>query len=153
MSTFKLEPTKTAEWQALVAEALFESHYNLDESLEFYLVITLDSFTTDKDLINSVVAIDYLEAIDLSRKLAGDKLRSVGDHCLVLSGLFPERILRKNVSLNYFINIGKQAYKIVATHNLLLAYDADLFHKLSDNFVGLMDVLHTMRQMSFRIIH
>lgn len=150
MGLFKLEPTKRAEWQALVAEAQLESGYQFEESIENYLILTLDNFTTKGGIVTSVFAIDLLEAIELSGKLGEDKLRTVGDECLLLSGLFPERIKRKNVSLAYIINIGQHAYKVLATKDILIAYDADLFSKLSDNFVGLMDLLNAMRHLPIK---
>lgn len=147
MAIFKFEPTKTAEWQSLVIEAQLHSGYQFDDKIENYLVLTLDHFTKEKKLISSVIAIDFLHASDSHGKQSIDKLREVGDQCLLLSGLFPERALKKNVSLNYFINIGKQAYETVAENNLILTFDSELFYQLSDDFVAIMDLLHAMRQL------
>lgn len=150
MGFFRLGPTKTAEWQSLVVDAENQCGYHFDENLESYLVLTLDYYTTHKNLSSSIIAVDFLKALDISGKQGGERLREVGDHCLILSGLFPERALKKNVSLNYFISVGKNAYHLLASNELLFAFDSDLFYQLSDNFVGLMDVLHTMRIMPLR---
>ncbi len=150
MHLFKFGPTTIAEWQALVIEAQNESGYDFDESLESYLVLTLDHFTTDDGLASSIIALDYLNALDISGKLGKDLLRNIGDQCLLLSGLFPERALKRNVPLGYYIGMGQQAYQHVATVNPQFEFDTELFNKLSFNFIGLMDVLHAMRQMPFR---
>jgi len=152
MNFFQLGPTKLAEWYALVIDAQNETGYDFDESLQQYLVMTLDHFTTQDRLVTTVIAIDYLQSLNLSGKLGHSSLRNVGDQCLIISGLFPERALRKNISLNYFVSIGQQAYGTLAITNPNFEFDAELFAKLSTNFVGLMDVLHTMRQLPDPII-
>lgn len=147
MQHFSNEPTSMAEWRAIVHEAQSQSGYQFDDNIECYLVITLDKFTTSQELASSAIAIDYLSGIELSGQNKGVVLRQVGDECLLLSGLFPERALKKNVSLGYFIGLGQQAYNLIAATKALKDFDNELFSKLSDNFIGLMDVLHTMRKM------
>lgn len=139
------KPSKIAEWQALVLEAEVKSGYSFNENIENYLVITLDDFMMAEDWESSILAIDYLKALELSGKVGVQRLRHVGDQCLLLSGLFPEHALKKNVSLNYFVELGQQAYFIIGTRQNIIDLDPQLFHQLGDNFVGLMDVLHTMR--------
>jgi hypothetical protein len=144
---FRFEPTKIAEWQALVIEAEDLIGWHIEENLESYLVFTLDHFTRSNKISSVVIAFDYLSSIKLRGRKNEESLRAVGDHCLLLSGLFPERALRKNVSLSYFIGVGKQAYNLIAI-NPHPALDRKLFHELSENFVGLMDVLHHMRALN-----
>ena len=148
MSFFRCEPTSTAQWHALVIEATKQTGYRFDESLESYLVITLEHFTTKDEWVNSIIALDFLSAIELTGSSGNHVLRNVGDQCLLISGLFPERVLRKNVSLNYLISIGQQAYYTLAFARQPFAIDTELFEKLGVNFIGLMDVLHTMRDIN-----
>jgi len=145
MKRIQPQPTSNAEWHRLVEEALFQSGYRFDASLSHYLVITLDSYSTDNSLARSVIAVDYLTSIQISGLRGQQQLRQVGDHCLILSGLFPECALKKHVSLDYFIQLGKVAYQQLADLEHKLSLDPALFNKLSTNFVGLMDVLHLMR--------
>ncbi len=147
MSNFHFGPSKIAEWYSLVCEAQHETGYYFDDSIQHYLVMTLDHFTTERGLVSTIVAIDFLEGMAISKTADTHLLRRVGDHCLIISGLFPERALRKNVSLNYFIGMGQQAYDALAIAPARYAFDAELFKNLSTHFVGLMDVLHTMRQL------
>jgi hypothetical protein len=147
MKRFYLEPSSQAQWLALILDAKELSGFYLKENLENYLLLTLEHFTTEAKLSSSVLAIDYLTNISVSTQSNAMKLREVGDQCLILSGLFPERALRKHVSLDYFINLGKGAYHRISHHEKSHPFDPELFYQLSMNFVGLMDVLHHMRQL------
>lgn len=144
MFYFSLEPTPLAQWQSLVLDALTISDYEFDEDLENYLVLTLDRFTQEQSLASSVIATDYMSALNDGAEHA---LRHVGDQCLLLSGMFPERALKKHVSLDYFINIGRQSYLNIANDNKHTDLNRDLFYNLSFHFIGLMDVLNTIRQL------
>ncbi|MCB1826862.1 MAG: hypothetical protein KDH94_00455 [Coxiellaceae bacterium] len=148
MGLFRPEPTTIAEWQALVAEAEVKTGYAFDEHLESYLVLTLDHYTKKDELISSVIALDFLKSTNIARPRDGALLREVGDQCLILSGLFPERALKKNVSLTYFIGMGQQAYLALTDNRLKESFDPELYNSLSHNFVGLMDLLHSMRSNS-----
>ncbi len=145
---FHIESNKSAGWYDLVVEAQKSAGYHFEESLECYLVLTLDLFTTNEKLASSVIAMDFLNALDESGRVLGSKLRDVGDQCLLLSGLFPECALQKNVSLDYFVGIGRNAYGLIANEELSRIPDPELFYKLSYHFIGLMDVLHVMRDIS-----
>ena len=148
MANFRLGPSRLADWQNLVIDAEIQSGYQFEESLENYLVLTLDYFTTRNRLACGILAIKLFEAIKNQGQSGTNKLRDVGDRCLLLAGLFPEQALKKNVSLQYFVGIGKHAYHhIYLRENAGEQLDPELFKKLSLNFVGLMDVLHTMRHL------
>ena len=145
MAIFRPKPTTIAEWQSLVAEAEVKTGYTFEESLESYLVITLDHYTRKGGFISAVIALDFLESTHIATPRDGDQLRGVGDQCLLLSGLFPERAIKKNVSLSYFIGMGQQAYLALTDLRLKDEFDSELYQKLSYNFVGLMDLLNAMR--------
>lgn len=145
MGVFRPEPTTIAEWQSLVTEAEVKTGYEFEESLENYLVLTLDHYTKQDRMANTVIALDFLKGTNIKNPHGGKLLRKVGDQCLILSGLFPERALKKNVSLNYFIGIGQQSYLALTEARLKENFDPELYQKLSHNFVGLMDLLHSMR--------
>lgn len=80
MGIFRPEPTTTAEWLALVAEAEVKTGYEFDESVESYLVLTLDHYTKKEDLITSVIALDFLEGTNIEKPRDGELLRGVGDN-------------------------------------------------------------------------
>lgn len=145
MNRIYLEPSAEGQWLALVDDARRLSGFSLEESMENYLVLTLDHFTTEIKLASSVLAVDFLSALTVPSANNANILRDVGDQCLILSGLFPERALKKRVSLNYFISLGKGAYSTISHQEKSHPFDPELFYQLSINFVGLMDVLHHMR--------
>jgi len=145
MGFFNPEPTTIAEWQALVAEAEVKTGYEFEENVENYLVLTLDHYTRKGNIASVVIAIDFLEGTNIEKPRDGLLLREVGDQCLLISGLFPERVLKKNVSLNYLIGMGQQAYLALTDTRLKANFDPELYQKLSCNFVGLMDLLNAMR--------
>lgn len=139
--------TPLITWQSLVDEAAKLSGYHCDENVEHYLVLTLDHFTKDKNLASVVVALDFLLALNSLGREGGGKMRQVGDECLLLAGLFPERAARKRVPLEYFIGMGQEAYRILTHTHFKWLYDAALFTKLSQDFPHLIDVLQTMRKI------
>lgn len=147
MSQLIVNPTITAEWHALVNEAMSECGLSLDEEMESYLVFTLQRFVTRADLLQRIIGLDYLnghEAVGEERLV---QLREVGDECLLLSGLFPQRAEVRHVPVTYYVDVGQQAYA-----NLSVLYDgklslADLFSSLCKQFVVLMDVLHCVREI------
>lgn len=145
MRYFRFQPTSKAEWYELVKHARDLAGYNHNDNLDNYLVLTLEHFTTSKTLASTIIALDFLNANHSTGQLGAITLRDVGDHCLILSGLFPERVKRKNVSLEYLISIGKNSYLTIAHHDNDHVLDSELFYELSIHFIGLMDILHHMR--------
>ncbi len=138
---------KMHHFQTLVKEAAEQTGYRCDDQVEHYLVLTLEQFMTDNHLATAVVALDFLLALNSLGQEGGGKIRKVGDECLLLAGLFPERAARKHVSLEYFIGVGQQAYHLLTHANFQWVYDPELFTKLSKDFPHLIDVLQTMRKI------
>jgi hypothetical protein len=136
-----------AVWQTLVGEAAQRAGYHCNESIENYLVMTLDHFTTDINLSSAVVAIDFLLGLNSLGREGGLKMRRVGDECLLLAGLFPERAERKHVSVEYFIKLGQAAYSILTDAHFQWIYDTKLFTQLSEDFPNLILVLQSMRNI------
>lgn len=140
-----LEPTATAQWQALVTEAETLAHRPLDEHLESYLVFTLMRFTQQPALASSILSLEFLNALQQNGQLRQEQLRDVGDKCLLFSGLFPHLAKRRLVKISFFVDLGRSAYQQVqcASPNGM----AQLYGQLATDFVPLMDVLHAMREI------
>jgi hypothetical protein len=145
MTALLLEPTTLAQWHALVNEAEQAADQRLDESLESYLVFLLMRYTTEPGLAARVMAMDYLKAMQESGQQRGYQLREVGDHCLLLSGLFPQRAERLRVRIGYFVDLGRSAYAELSSS--LSHGAAQLYESLAMGFVALMDTLHAIRQL------
>ncbi|MCH9769988.1 MAG: hypothetical protein K0U12_03830 [Gammaproteobacteria bacterium] len=153
MGLLKLHSTSIAEWHDLVLEAEQQCGMQLNEELQNYLIITLDSYTTDKKLTKNILALEFFDSLQQTGKQGVQQLRIVGDQCLLLAGLFPESAERKNVSPAYFTQIGEQAYAIIAVKHTNRYFDRDLFLQLSQEFIGLKELLYSMRILKPKLIH
>jgi len=140
-----LHPSSTAQWKALVEDASANASIDLNEELQSYLVFLLMRFNTDPWVIHHILAQDFLENISKRQKQQQDNLRDVGDKCLLFSGLFPENAKRKHVEISYYVKMGQTAYNSLSQTNE--AELAELFSQLCEEFVKLMDVLHSIRSL------
>lgn len=143
MTTLILEPTITAQWQALVKAAENSSHLILNEELESYLVFLLTRFNTHPEIVKSVLGLEFLNSYYLAGRAQQEQLRDVGDKCLLFAGLFPGRAERRRVKVSYFVELGQGAYNLLAS--LSKQKMAELYMTLGKRFVVLMDVLQAMR--------
>jgi len=142
--------TSTTQWQDLVTEASKACHISLCEDIESYLVFLLMRFTASPQLANKVMALEFLQSINHIGTHKSQALRDVGDQCLLYSGLFPGRARRRRVRVSYYVNIGKSAYLSLADFSS--NSQNSLFTALAKQFVPLMDVLQTMREVDNKIV-
>ena len=145
MRQFVIHPTSTAQWHSLVCEAESAAKIYLDEELQSYVVFLLMRFLSKPDIAGKILAIDYIESLLSTGQLKQNKLRDVGDVCLIHAGFFPKRSKRKRVSENYFIELGSGAY-----HHLSEIEEnqiSELYYRLSQSFVPLRDLLNTMHSL------
>jgi hypothetical protein len=130
-------------WQQLVQESGARVGAELDEELESYLVFLLMRHMRDAPLLGRVMALEYLEAMELVGQRRLDEQRDVGDRCLIVAGLFPEQARRRRVDDSYFIVLGQGAYYAVA-EQARAAYAA-LFRRLAEAYEALVRVLTGVR--------
>lgn len=138
-----LTSTCTNQWHSLVTEAQQASGIQLDEELESYLVFLLMRYTDRPEMAASVLAIDYLEGSHCLGQVRREKMRDVGDQCLLYSGLFPERAEKRRVRVSYYVDLGRSAYQTAADATQLALHQ--LFTALASQFVLVMDTLQAMR--------
>ncbi|MEX0870826.1 MAG: hypothetical protein WDZ65_03350, partial [Aquisalimonadaceae bacterium] len=143
MSDLILETSSTAQWHRLITEAESHCGTHLDEDAESYLVFLLMRYLRRPDLLRRVMAMGYLQAMLADGHLREERLRDVGDECLILTGLFPGQARRRRVNLGYFIDIGRGAYGHLGESAGTAI--APLYLMLADAFRDLMDVLNAMR--------
>ena len=141
-----LEQTEIAQWHALIKEAETQCSCHLDESMESYLVFTLMRFMKDQDLATQAMALEYLRSHHLPKSMRIEQLRDIGDQCLLVSGLYPQRAEKRLVRVGYYVNLGRSAYHHISDHVQKSA--ADLYRQLAEAFVTLMDLLQTIREFS-----
>lgn len=143
MNGLIVESTSEALWQSAIEAACRESGQRLDESLEAYLLFLLLRFSRRPELLRTLMAKEYLEGLQLGGRLRDERLRDVGDQCLLLAGLFPGMAARRRVTPTYFVDLGRTAYGELAAR--LKRSLAALYRDLALGFVALMDVLHALR--------
>jgi hypothetical protein len=146
MKRLVLEPTSMAQWHTLVQEARQMSSVSLSDDLENYLIFLLMHFMNHPEMVNNILALDFIQNIQNPKIENQQIIRDIGDKCLLYSGLFPGIAKRRHVEISYYVTLGKHAYfSLSASHQNTLS---PLFADLSDHFVGLMDVLHSMRTLN-----
>lgn len=143
MTHLILHPTDISQWHALINEAQAATRLILNENTESYLVFLLMRFSQGPKLIESVVALDFLDAMRNSKSQQIELLRDVGDKSLLFCGLFPGMAKKRHVSLSYFSDMGQAAYLTVG--ELKESATAELFFQLSDQFMQLQQILQAMR--------
>ncbi len=138
-----LSSHSTHEWHTLVNDAQHNAGVQLNEELESYLVFMLMRYTDKPEMAASVLALDYLEGAHTFGQIRQDRMRDVGDQCLLYSGLFPERAEHRQVKVSYYVDLGRSAYHTAAdaTHKTI----GQLFIGLASQFVLIMDTLQAMR--------
>lgn len=146
MDRLVLHPTAVAEWQALVkdAEGLLSIH--LSEEIESYLVFLLIRFMGRPEMAETVFATEFLSHVSEWGSQRLQTLKDIGDRCLLFSGLFPGRARKRRVRISYFVKLGQSAYFSLSVQRQQREM-AHLFSELGTQFVGLMDILQSMREI------
>lgn len=142
---FLIQPTTTAQWQALVKEISERRGICIDIAVENYLVITLDAFTKNVLLLETPIAIEFLTAVQTHSGLTNHKLRNVGDRCLIIAGFFNQQSEKHNVNPEYFAEIGQQSYLTLGERDEK-GYNPALFLELGHRFTDLTTILYHMHQ-------
>ena len=151
MKQLILHPTDTSQWHALVNEAQASTRLVLNENTESYLVFLLMRFSQTPQLMESVVAVDFLESMQTSGRRQIERLREVGDKSLLLCGLFPGMAKKHHVGLDYFSQMGQAAY--LTAGELQEREMAALYLQLSNKFTSMQQILQAMRGDYIQIAH
>ena len=143
MKNLILHPTDMSQWHALVNEAEARVHLVLNEPTESYLVFLLMRFAHTAQLMESVMGLDFLEAMRWSGSRQIELLREVGDKSLLFCGLFPGMAAKRHVRLEYFSNLGQAAY--LSASELDISQTSRLYSELSTQFLTMQHILQAMR--------
>ncbi|MBA2652295.1 MAG: hypothetical protein H0U73_08530 [Tatlockia sp.] len=147
MKKLILHPTELSQWHGLVYDAQASTRLMLNENTESYLVFLLMRFSQGIKLIESVLALDFLESTHKPRQQQAELLRDVGDKSLLFCGLFPGMAEKRHVSLDYFVDMGQAAYLSVGE---LYESQSSLYQQLSEQFLILQQILRAMRYEVFQ---
>lgn len=103
-----------ALWQALVKEGEARAGCALDEDCESHLVFVLLRHQREPRFFEEAQALAWLRAQECTGRTREEALRDVGDRCLLVAGLYPGLAERRRVSVDYFADLGRSAYRDVA---------------------------------------
>ncbi len=132
--------TELILWRDAILAAEARCHVNLPAELESYLVSLLIRFTPQSDLARHVMAVEYLRAMQESQSTRRYALATVGDQCLLITGIFPGFANRRQLSPRYFVELGRSAYANIANAA------NDIYTMLAQQFVLLMDILQAVNE-------
>lgn len=147
MKSLILHPTDMCQWHAIINEAQASTSLVLDENTESYLVFLLMRFSQSTQLMESVMAFDFLESMHAPQKQQVQLLRDVGDKSLLFCGLFPGMAVKRHVRLEYYSDMGQAAYMTVS--ELEEPSMAGLFFQLSRQFPTMQQILQALRGDGF----
>jgi hypothetical protein len=142
MKEFDLHIAETASWRALITEAQLVAKVQLPPVLEDYVICMLLRHIGTPPSASDKYSAEFFEKLIDNHTYAEDDLRTIGDHCLTYSGLFPEHAIRNGMPITYFVHVGQNAY-----HEYASKTDSHIYHYMSEAFVPIMDVLQTISEL------
>lgn len=135
----------TDYFRELVDDVAGQQRLGLDPMTSYYVVQLLATFTRTDAAACEVFWTDQPMGALLGEAIAAGgseqrrRLRKVGDASLVLSGLFPNRLARSLVDVDYYMRIGGIAYDSLSHDEADLF--ATAFSELASRFGDVVDLL------------
>jgi hypothetical protein len=141
--------TIMANWHELIIIAQKDANIILDCEVEAYVVMVLMNYTSSRNFANIVLSLEYLNTLLITGNHQS-KMKSIADQCLLYSGLFPKRSIKKNVPVSYFSSLGQAAYSQLVSYVYRTEPELScLYEKLSLEFANISDVMVCMRKGEF----
>lgn len=139
-----LQLAETAGWRALLTIAQQNAQIFLPEGLEEYVVALLYRSLGSAGSASGARTARFARQLVEGTRADHEDLASVGDHCLLFSGLFPDHAIRNSIPVNYFVQVGRQAYQDHATR--VGGGERALYRALAAQYVPMLDIFLTMRE-------
>lgn len=130
-------------WNQLIRQACEYSKINLTDDLQSYLLLTLVRYIQNEDLAENAIAMHLSSQSQVVVKNRQQLLKTQADHSLILAGLFPAQLERQSIRISHYIKLGSDSFRHLS--NLVADNDRVIYEKLSESFVQLVDILHTIR--------
>ena len=134
--------TPTEYFRELVESAIQRQHLSARAVTSFYLVNLLAGFihcdqSSPDD--NQALGVRFVKALGAAGVHQRHELRHVGDQSLFISGFFADSLHRSLVDIDYYIQLGGQAYGSLARTSAPSL--GDVFDELAEKFTSFVDVL------------
>jgi hypothetical protein len=140
----ELQLAETAGWRALLTLAQQGAQTFLSEALEEYVVALLFRSLGSAANGTGMRTARFARQLVAGTQANSQDLVSVGDHCLLFAGLFPEHAIRQRIPVTYFVHVGQQAFRDYAAR--IEGAERDLYRELATHYVRILDVFLTMRE-------
>jgi hypothetical protein len=133
----------------MVSTAIVQRNLKTYPMVTKYLVDLLEFYAvTDNFINNETLAEMYLKAMqEESTALRTEKFKKLGDISLYISGFFGDSLKRKVVDIDYYAEIGGQAYMLLSKEVKEDTY-AKVYGEFSKRFLDFVDVLTIISQKS-----
>lgn len=134
----------------LIKEALQKRKLNPSPYVETYLVALMKHYLATDNLFEKptqTLAEMYLHAQAMDATLKELTLKKLADKSLYVSGFFSDSLQRKIVDVDYYVNIGGNAYRQLAANTKDDA-QAAVYKTFSVQFMDFVDVLTHVSQKS-----
>lgn len=139
-------------FQALVKTGLSESGIQVSSSVKHYLSELLQFYIFSDHLFSEMNASGkkqmnclaelYLNS-QTSQETSPRRLKKIGDMSLYVSGFFRESLKRRLISVDYYIQMGQNAFQSLASGR-----DQEVFGELAHHFKDLVFVLFCIHKKS-----
>jgi hypothetical protein len=137
-------------FRELVESTMQRQHLSARQLTSFYLVNLLAGFVHFDRLPaagdDEPLGVRFVKALQEAGVRQRDELRQVGDLSLFVSGFFADSLTRSIVDIDYYIQLGENAYGSLARHGD--GTFGDVFDELSEKFPAFVDVLGEVSERS-----
>lgn len=141
----------------VVAEAMNKTRVKTNSAVHQYLVELLGFFISVDNLFDEcdengkrsqdTLAEMFLKASGAAESVRNDMLKKLGDTSLYISGFFGDSLFRKVVDIDYYAEMGGNAYSFLAK-SVPEAQVAQVYKEISEKFLQFVDVLTFVSQNS-----
>ncbi len=122
-----------------VRTAAVHQNQMLNHNIEYYLVMLLHSYmkldSTEEEYLDKPLVLMMQEALETSANNSLSIYKKIGDQSLYISGFFKNYFLNKLYSKDYYMSMGKTAYKFLSTHFCKMG-DQDFYSLYRDMLQG-----------------
>lgn len=149
-----------SEFYDIVSEKEKNAKIELSDYSKLYLMNLLKGLIEKNDFFyrdiigNDALAEAFMKALSEELLKKVQKIKAVGDLCLIYSGLFPDMLNKKLVDVDYFIQLGKVSFltlhRIYVTMNSLSDLK-NLYYSIFLDFLKLVTVMIEISK-SFKLI-
>ena len=149
----KLTITPSEFFRGEISTAFKQQNLSVDENIEFYLVELLCNFVSpvmietaegEKNIFDIPLALLLKQSLESEVNQKIKLLKTIGDTSLYVSGYFQDYFNQRTFDINYYIDLGSQAYLSVASICRKKHQDEDfssLYSNLSNNFKNYVEII------------